>query len=129
MNGEVMCRGVRGATSTQEDSARAIIERTRELLEALVEANGIAADDVASVIFTTSPDLTAAYPAAAAREMGWTNVPLMCMQEMNVPGGLPRAVRVLLHWNTRQTPAEIVHVYLHEARRLRPDLVRREDKR
>ncbi len=125
MSKPIMCRGVRGATTAQSDSPEAIIAATRELLEALVEANGIAPEEVASVLFSASPDLSAVYPAVAAREMGWTDVPLLCLQEMNVQGALPRAVRALLHWNTAKAPEEIVHVYLRDARRLRPDVVQR----
>ncbi|MCZ7543405.1 MAG: chorismate mutase [Anaerolineae bacterium] len=125
MNNAITCRGVRGATTTTDDSAEAIIGATRELLAALVEANHIAPEEVASVIFSASPDLTAAYPAVAAREMGWTNVPLLCMQEMDVSGALRRAVRVLIHWNTASQPHEIRHIYLHGATSLRPDVVAR----
>ena len=120
-----MCRGVRGATTAHDDSAGAIVEATRELLEALVKANDIAPTDVASVIFSAAPDLSAAYPAVAAREMGWVNVPLLCMQEMPVRDALPRAVRVLIHWNTAKAPDAIQHIYLRDAQRLRPDVVRR----
>ncbi len=115
-------RGVRGATCAAEDSAEAIWEATRELMELLIEANGIEEDDVASVIFTTTPDLTAAYPAKAARDLGWTQVALIGTQEMNVPGGIPRCVRVLIHWNTPKSNAELRHLYLKEAAALRPDL-------
>lgn len=116
-------RGVRGATCAAEDSAEAIWSATRELLELLIEANGIEEDDVASVIFTTTPDLSAAYPAKAARDLGWTQVALIGSQEMNVPGSIPRCVRVLIHWNTPKSNAELKHIFLKEAAALRPDLV------
>ncbi len=117
------CRGVRGATTVERNDADAILEATRELLLALIEANGLAPEDVASAIFSVTPDLTAAYPARAARDLGWSQVPLLDVQQAAVTGGLPRCVRVLLHWNTDKPASEIVHVYLHGARVLRPDLV------
>lgn len=114
-------RGVRGATTAQEDSAEAIWRATRELLEAVIEANGIEEDDVASAIFTTTPDLVAAYPAKAARDLGWHLTALMGCQEIAVPGGIPRCIRVLIHWNTTKTLGEIRHVYMRGAEKLRPD--------
>lgn len=123
------CRGVRGATTVAANTASEIHAATRELLTAMVVANGIALDDlateVASVIFTATADLDAAYPAVVAREMGWGQTPLLCMQEMRVQGSLPRCIRVLLHWNTDKVPGEIVHVYLRDAVMLRPDLAQR----
>ncbi|RMH00722.1 MAG: chorismate mutase [Chloroflexi bacterium] len=116
-----MCRGVRGATTVTENSEEAILEATRELLETIVRLNEMHPDDIASVYFTTTVDLNATYPALAARQMGWFDVPLLCGHEMNVPGGLPHCIRVLIHWNTRRKPKEIVHVYLREAKSLRPD--------
>lgn len=115
-------RGVRGATTTDEDSAEAIWAAAHELLVELIAANGIREEDVASVIFTTTPDLTAAYPARAARDLGWTQTALMGMQEMNVPDSLPRCIRVLIHWNTTRSQAEVRHVFLRGAVALRPDL-------
>ncbi len=116
------CRGVRGAIGVDANEADAIVAATRELLERIVAANGLAVEDVASVVFTVTPDLDAAYPARAARQMGWVNTPLLCMQEMTVAGGLPRCIRVLIHWNTDLSPRQIRHVYLGRARALRPDL-------
>ncbi len=116
------CRGVRGAIGVDANEADAIVAATRELLERIVAANGLAVEDVASVVFTVTPDLDAAYPARAARQMGWVNTPLLCMQEMTVAGGLPRCIRVLIHWNTDLSPRQIQHVYLGRARALRPDL-------
>ena len=115
-------RGVRGATSVEVDTAEAIWAATSELLKILIETNGIDEDDVASVIFTTTPDLTAAYPAKAARDMGWTQVALIGCQEMNVPGAVKQCIRVLIHWNTPKRNAELKHVYLGAAVALRPDL-------
>ncbi len=115
-------RGVRGATTCEANEPEKILEATAELLQALVSANEIDPLDLASAIFTVTPDLTAAFPAEAARQLGWHHVPLICMQEIAVPGSLPRCIRVLLHWNTRKRQDEIVHVYLRGAEALRPDL-------
>ncbi len=120
----VRCRGIRGAITVPENTVDAIIQATRTLLMAVVDENGVEVEDVTSVIFTATPDLDAVYPAVVAREMGWTQTPLLCMQEMRVEGSLPRCVRVLVHWNTDRAPAEINHVYLRDAVQLRPDLKR-----
>jgi chorismate mutase len=118
-------RGIRGATVAERDEKEAIWSATRSLLEAILAANpGLQPEDIASAWFTATPDLSAAYPAAAARQMGWTQVPLMCVQEMSVSGSLPRCIRVLLHWNTELPQTSIVHVYQGAAQSLRPDLVK-----
>ncbi len=114
-------RGIRGATVAAADTPEAIRGATRELLLALTEANGLDPADFASVIFTVTPDLTAEAPARAARELGWEEAALLCVSEMPVPGGLPRCIRVLIHWNTEKWSDEIRHVYLHAALQLRPD--------
>jgi chorismate mutase len=120
---EICVRGVRGATVAAEDQPEAIYAATRALLEALVAANPeMHPEDLASVLFTVTTDLRSAYPARAAREMGWGITPLMCAQEIPVPGGLPRCIRVLLHWNTTLPQSAIQHVYLGKAACLRPDL-------
>jgi len=116
------CRGIRGAICARANETDAILTATHKLLERIVVDNDLRSENVVSAIFTATPDLDAAYPARAAREMGWTQVPLLCMQEMNVVSTLPRCIRVLIHWNTDRTPNEIRHVYLGEARALRPDL-------
>lgn len=116
-----VCRGVRGAITVSNNDETEILEATRELLQALIQANDMHVDDIASAYFTTTADLNATYPAFAARQLGWLDAALMCGHEMNVPGGLPRCIRVLIHWNTTRTAQEIVHVYLREARSLRPD--------
>ncbi len=115
------CQGVRGAITVGENTPEAILSATREMLSALIEANGIDARDVGGVFFTTTVDLNAQYPAVAARELGWLDVAILCGHEMDVPHGLPMCVRILIMWNTTLTPQEIEHVYLGEARRLRPD--------
>ncbi|MEA3377982.1 MAG: chorismate mutase [Chloroflexota bacterium] len=117
------CRGIRGAICADANREEAILTATHQLLERIVAANGLSPDELTSAIFTTTPDLDAAYPARAARRMGWTGVPLLCMQEMAVADTMPRCIRVLLHWNTGRAPDAIRHVYLGEARALRPDLV------
>lgn len=116
-----VCRGVRGATTCEANTREAILTATRELLIRLVERNGIASCDIASVFFTTSPDLTAEFPAVAARELGWNHVAMLCAHEIAVPHGLQRCIRVLIHWNTEKAPEEIQHVYLRDAVTLRPD--------
>ncbi|MCJ7549851.1 MAG: chorismate mutase [Anaerolineae bacterium] len=121
------CLGVRGATTVADNTRAAILEATSGLLTEIITVNGIALEDVASAIFTATPDLDAVYPAAAARELGWTQTPLLCMREMQVAGSLRRCIRVLIHWNTEHAPCEIQHVYLRGAQALRPDLV--EEKR
>lgn len=117
----MMCRGVRGAITVRKDDQDEILDATRELLHALVKANGMEVDDIASAYFTTTPDLTATYPAYAARQLGWFDAALLCGHEMAVPGGLEKCVRVLIHWNTTKSAKEIVHVYLRDAKSLRPD--------
>jgi chorismate mutase len=117
----IACRGIRGATTVETNTAEDILEATTDLLVALIRLNKIESEDVVSAIFTTTPELTASFPALAARDMGWTEVPLLCAHEMNVPGALRGVVRILLHVNTTRTPAEIRHVYLREARALRPE--------
>ncbi len=117
-------RGIRGATTVERDDPDEILAATRELLTALCEANpSLESADLASAMFTLTPDLHAVHPARAAREMGWDQVPLMCAVEIAVPGSLPRCIRVLLHWNTDLPQAAVHHVYLHTAAILRPDLI------
>ena len=114
-------RGVRGATAVKTDTADAVLAATRELLDKMVSANGIVPADIASVIFTVTPDIKSEYPARAARIMGWTDVALLGATEMDVATGLKRCIRVLLHVNTDRPANAITHVYLHEARTLRAD--------
>lgn len=117
------CRGIRGAVCAEANQVDAILKATRRLLERIVALNELSPQDVVSAIFTATPDLDAAYPARAARQLGWTQVPLLCMQEMPVAGGPPYCIRTLIHWNTARDPQDIHHVYLGAARALRPDLV------
>ncbi len=116
-------RGIRGAATTINNQKEEILLTTRQLLIAILEANPtLATEDIASVLFTLTDDLDAAYPAKAARQLGWTEPPLICAREIQVPGSLPSCIRVLIHWNTDLPQSSIKHVYLGEAANLRPDL-------
>ncbi len=115
------CRGVRGATTVESNTAEEILKSTRQLLALMIRQNNIREEDVASVIFSTTTDLDAEFPALAARQLGWLNVALMCVHELDVPGSLRRCLRILLHWNTDKPTDEIIHVYIREAANLRPD--------
>lgn len=117
-----ICRGVRGAITVTANQADSILSAAQELLLEVIAANGIKERDVASVLFTATSDLDAIYPAAALRQLGWTHTALLCFQEMAVPTSLPMCIRVLVHWNTEKAMDEIHHVYLRNARQLRPDL-------
>jgi chorismate mutase len=116
------CRGVRGATTVDHNEREEILVATRQLLGLMIRINGIEARDVASALFTTTPDINAEFPALAARQLGWLDVPLLCGHEMTVPGSLPLCIRVMLHWNTNKAQQDVEHVYVREAKRLRPDL-------
>jgi prephenate dehydratase len=115
------CRGIRGATTSPSNKAEDVLARTKELLVDLQKRNGFQLDDLASILFTSTTDLNAAFPAQAARELGWSDPPMMCAHEIDVPGSLPHCIRVLILWNTDRPAAEVRHSYLHEAERLRPD--------
>ena len=115
------CRGIRGATTVDENSPDAILAATTELLTELVRANNLQLEDIASAFFTTTTDLDAEFPAVAANRLGWRDVALLCGHEMNVPGSLRQCLRVLLHVNTEKGQQELVHVYLRGAKDLRPD--------
>jgi chorismate mutase len=117
----IACRGVRGATTIEVDDREVVLRATRELLALLIHLNGIHKEDVASAIFTTTPDVSSAFPATAARQLGWLDVPLMCAHEIDVEGSVSMCIRVLVHWNTDRPQSAIQHVYLKEAQRLRPD--------
>lgn len=115
-------RGIRGAITVAADTTAEILSATKELLTEVLKANNLASEDIASIFFTTTPDLVATFPAEAARELGLVHVPLLCASEIAVPGRLPLCVRVLLHVNTDIPQVEIAHIYLREARKLRPDV-------
>ena len=121
------CRGIRGATTVETNSADAILEATTELLTEMVRANDLEVDHVASAYFTTTRDLNAEFPAVAANKMGFGDVALLCGHEMDVPGSLPMCLRVLLHVNTEKGPQELVHPYLRGAQVLRPDRIQNLD--
>ena len=118
----MLVRGIRGATTVEANSVEAILEATRELLAAMLKANEVDVEYVASAFFTTTVDLNAEFPALAARDIVGTNVALMCGHEMNKPGGLPMCLRILLHVNTDKPARDIKHIYLRGARLLRPDI-------
>ena len=119
-------RGVRGATTAEHNEAESILVATQELLAEMVSINGIGVEDIAYAIFTITTDLDAAFPARAARLMGWGDVPLLDACEVPVPGSLPRCIRILLVWNTNRPQSKIIHTYQRKARLLRPDLARKE---
>ncbi len=118
----MMCRGIRGATTVESNSRDEILQSTRQLLALMSRLNDIEPDDVGSAVFSVTSDLNAEFPALAARQLGWIDVPLLCTYEISVPNSLPRCIRVLVHWNTTKSQREIQHVYTREAIRLRPDL-------
>jgi chorismate mutase len=117
-------RGVRGATTVAADEPDLILQATRELLEAILAENeNMKPEDIASAVFTVTDDLASTFPAQAARQMGWSLVPMLCAREIPVPNSLPHSIRVLVHWNTDVAQNEVKHVYLRDAVKLRPDLV------
>jgi chorismate mutase len=124
--GERRVCAVRGATTVDTDEPAAIRSATRALLAEIAARNALASSDIISVLFTMTGDLASEFPARAARELGWHDVPLLCAQEVPVPGALPRCIRVLLHVESERPREQMEHVYLNGARQLRPDLLRGE---
>jgi len=120
-----VCRSIKGATTVERNTREDILAATTELLQLMVEHNDIDPDDVASALFTTTADLNAEFPAVAARRIGWTEVPLCCAHELDVPGSLRMCLRILLHINTDKAARDIDHIYIRGAKVLRPDLVER----
>jgi chorismate mutase len=118
-------RAIRGATQLEIDAAEHLLERTRELLDELVSANDLTLDDFISVIFTATGDVHSAFPAVAARQLGFTEVPLLCTRELDIDGSLPLTVRVMAHVETDRARDAVKHVYLHGAAVLRPDIANR----
>jgi len=118
------CRGVRGATTITGNTREEILTATRQLLALMIRRNGIDSREVASALFSTTPDIDAEFPALAARQLGWLDVPLLCGHEIAVPGSLPLCIRVMIHWNTDKLQSEIEHIYVRDANRLRPDLTK-----
>ncbi len=117
-----MVRGVRGAIQVKKNDRKEIFKATQKLLKKIIQVNQIRQEDIASVFLTATTDLTADFPAYAVRKMGWKEVPLLCAQEIEVPHGLPRVVRILLHFNTDRQQSEVKHQYLNGTKRMRPDL-------
>ena len=115
-------RAVRGAITVENNDADEILQASQELLIEMVDRNAINIDDITSIFFSMTTDLNAVYPAASARNLGWTSVPLMCTNEINVPGSLKKCVRIMLYFNTEKKNTELMHIYLRKARVLRPDL-------
>ncbi len=122
MQGAIV-RGIRGAIDVSANDAEEIVESTKELLGEMTAKNEVEQEDICAVYFTMTTDLNAVYPALAARQMGWKNVPLLCSVEISVPGSLPRCIRVLMLVNTSKKPEEIRHIYLKGAVSLREDLM------
>ncbi|MFZ5882073.1 MAG: chorismate mutase [Chloroflexota bacterium] len=119
-------RGIRGAITVSADDKEEVLSATQELMRAILEANpDLRTEDIASAVFTVTEDIVSAYPALAARQIGWDLVPMMCAREIPVPNSLPLCIRVLIHWNTELPQADIHHVYLRDAVKLRPDLAAR----
>lgn len=122
----MMIRGIRGATTIPADTAVFVWAETAFLVVEMAKENKIVPEDIASITISTTADIKSAFPAKAVRSMdGWQYVPIMCTHEMDVPGGLPLCIRVLMHVNTEAAQQDIHHVYLHDAVKLRPDLVRK----
>lgn len=115
-------RAIRGATTVEANEKKDILEATRELLKEMIEQNSILKEDIISVIFSVTADLNAAFPAVAARELGWTDIALMCTYEIDVPGSLEKCIRIMMHINTEKSNNELKYIYLQGARKLRPDL-------
>ncbi|WP_059105113.1 chorismate mutase [Shouchella shacheensis] len=121
-----MVRGIRGATTVSANNAEKIIDSTEELVREMVKKNGIKPEEVAQVLVTTTADIDAAFPARALRKLNdWELVPVMCAREISVEGSLPLCIRVMMTVNTTKTQAEVEHIFLHEAKALRPDLAGR----
>ena len=118
----MLVRGIRGATTAESNTKEEIIEKTKELLITLKKENDFKIEDIASILFSVTPDLNAAFPAQSARELGWNKVPLFDMQEIEVPGSLPGCIRILIQINCQKSQTEIKHCYLRGAKILRKDL-------
>jgi chorismate mutase len=118
----VAVRAVRGATQLEDDVREHMLARGAEMVETVMEVNGLTVDDFISVIFTATSDLVSEFPAYAARKLGFGEVPLICTRELEIEGSMPRVVRMLAHVETELTRAEITHAYLHGAAGLRRDL-------
>ena len=118
----MLVRGVRGATTVENNTRDEILTATRQLFALMIRLNGIEPEMAASAMFSVTTDLNAEFPALAARQLGWLEVPLLCTYEIDVPGSLKKCIRILVNWNTDKPQRDIKHVYIKEAVRLRPDL-------
>lgn len=121
---DMLVRGIRGATTAESNTKEEIIKKTKELLVTLKKENDFKVEDIVSILFSVTPDLNAAFPAQSARELGWNRVPLFDMQEIDVPGSLPKCIRILIQVNCYKSQTEIKHCYLRGAEILRKDLVK-----
>ena len=119
-----MVRGIRGATTVMKDTPEAVKQATKVLVAKMLNDNSAEIEDLASVMFSVTPDIYSEFPAVAVRELGWKEVPLLNFQEMNKQNALKMCIRILMHWNTEQTQASMKHVYLEGAQVLRPDLLK-----
>ena len=117
-------RAVRGATQLEQDTREHMLDRVAELVTDVMEANGLVVDDFISIIFTATSDLVSEFPAYAARQLGFSDVPLVCARELEIEGSMPRVVRLMAHIETDLPRADVTHVYLHGAANLRRDLAR-----
>ncbi len=118
-------RGVRGATTVCLDEEQGVLEATTHLVQVMASENGLEAEDIVSVLISTTVDVQSTFPAKAVRTIeGWTYVPVMCTHEIDVDGGMPRCIRVLMHANTEVSQREIIHIYQNDAINLRPDLTK-----
>jgi chorismate mutase len=120
---KVGVRAVRGAITVENNDSAEILNETNILLKEIIDRNNLNKDDIISIVFTVTKDIDAAFPAVAARQIGLSNISLMCMNEISVPGSLEKCIRVMLHFNTDKSNSDIKHVYLNRAKILRPDLV------
>jgi chorismate mutase len=118
----MLVRGVRGATTVENNTRDEILTATRQLFALMIRLNGIESEMAASAMFSVTTDLNAEFPALAARQLGWLEVPLLCTYEIDVPGSLKKCIRILINWNTEKSQHDIKHVYIKDAVRLRPDL-------
>lgn len=118
----MLVRGVRGATTVENNTRDEILTATRQLFALMIRLNGIETEMAASAMFSVTTDLNAEFPALAARQLGWLEVPLLCTYEIDVPGSLRKCIRILINWNTEKSQPDIKHVYIKDAVRLRPDL-------
>jgi chorismate mutase len=118
----VAVRAIRGATQVDADEREQVLEATRELVQTVMDRNGLVSEDLISILFTATPDLVSEFPALAARELGLGDVPLMCATEIAVPHALPRVLRLMAHVATDRPRAEVQHVYLRGAVALRKDI-------